>query len=88
MLNFFYGGLRDDSKEELDLASAGSFTTSLVPSAWKLLNSKLANHEAWGSDEEEEGRVEIDFDCIKAYFNSGRVSKVSDELYLDPNVVL
>ena len=41
-----------------------------------------------GSDEEEEGKVEIVFDCIKAYLNSGRVNKVSDTLYLDPDVVL
>ena len=40
------------------------------------------------SDEEEYGKVEIDFDCIKAYLNSGRVNEVSNELYLDPNVVL
>jgi hypothetical protein len=40
------------------------------------------------SDEEEDGKVEIYFDCIKAYLNLGRVNKVSDELYLDPDVVL
>ena len=45
-------------------------------------------HEAWGSDEEEEGKVEIVFDCIKAYLNSGRVEQISNELYLDPDVVL
>ena len=30
----------------------------------------------------------MDFDCIKAYLNSGRVEQISNELYLDPNVVL
>jgi hypothetical protein len=88
VLNLFYGGLQYDSKEELDLASASSFITSKVPEAFEVLEGKLANHEAWGSNEEEEGKVEVDFDCIKAYLNSGRVKQISNELYLDPDVVL
>ena len=88
VLNLFYGGLWDNSKEELDLASEGSFITSLVSEAWELLDGKIANHKAWGSDEEEEGKVDIDFDYITTYLKSGRVNQVSDEFYLDPDVVL
>ena len=41
-----------------------------------------------GSDEEGEGKVEVDFDIMKAYLNSRRVEKINNELYLDPNGVL
>lgn len=51
VLNLFYGGLRNECKYELDLASGGSFTSSEVPKVGELLDIIHANHEASRTDE-------------------------------------
>lgn len=87
-MNTFYGGLNDESKSEIDLASGGAFTENEVSRAWELLDNIRVNHEAWGINEGGGGGVEIDYDCIKTYLKIGRVDKLSEDFYLDPDIVL
>ena len=73
VLHIFYGGLNQDNKKEIDLASGGAFMEFTVTQAWELLERIHRNRETWGFDLGGEGGIEVEYDCLNAYKETGKV---------------
>ena len=83
VFHIFYGGLNQDNKKELDLASGGAFMEFTVTQAWELLERIRRKRETWGFDLGGEGGIEVEYDCLNAYKETGKVKETADEFHLD-----
>lgn len=88
VLNLVYGGLDDECKVKLDLASRGAFTEYTHAQGCKLLDKINLDHRAWELDKGGDGGVELDYDCIKTYSKSGKVENLSEKFHLDSDPIL
>ena len=70
VLRTFYGGLSNENREELDLASGGVFMKTTIDNDWELLEAKLRNEESWVKNLENKGKVETKYDCIRKFSKS------------------
>lgn len=59
-----------------------------IAQAWALLDNIDISHEAWELDQGGEGGVEVDYDCIKSFSNTGKVEEPCGDFYLDSDIVL
>ena len=67
VLYTFYGELNDTNRNEVDLASGGTFMDFTISQAWKMLDKIHHNRETWSFDIGDEGGLKIEHDCIKAF---------------------
>jgi hypothetical protein len=84
----FFGGLDQDNNKELNLLYGGSFMDLTHEQAWIRLDKIHINRETWGFDLESEGEIEIEYDCLNAYKENGKVKETANELHLDDVMVL
>ena len=87
-MHIFYGGLDEANKTELDLSANGAFMDYPIAKASDLLNRTRRNREAWNFKLGSKGGVEIEYDCIHAFKESGHVDDLTKELHLDSDLVL
>ncbi len=59
-----------------------------VTQAWELLERIRRNRETWGFDLEGEGGIEVEYDCLNAYKETGKVKETADEFNLDDDIIL
>jgi hypothetical protein len=88
VLHIFYGGLGEANRTEVDLALGGAFMEYPVTKAWELLERIRRNRETWSFNIGGEGGIEIDYDCINAFNQTGKVDDLAKDLHLDTNIVL
>ena len=85
---FFYGGLSNENRVELDIMFGGAFMSHTIPQAWKLLDKVRQTRENWYPDLGDVGELEKEYDCIKAYQKTGEVDKVAKKYEIDAKIVL
>ena len=56
--------------------------------AWELFEQIRRNRETWGFDLGGEGGIEIEYDCLNAYKDSGKVKETANKLQLDDDIIL
>jgi hypothetical protein len=59
-----------------------------ITQAWELLDRIRRNRESWSFDLGDEGGIKIDYDCLRAFQQTGEVNAIANDFYLDPNIVL
>lgn len=75
VLHVFYGGLEQDNKRELDLLSGGSFMELATEQACIRLDKVHRNRVSWGFNLGSEGEIEIEYDCLNSYKNTGKLKR-------------
>jgi hypothetical protein len=56
--------------------------------AWELLDRIRRNRESWSFDLGSEGGIKIEYDCLRAFEQTGEVKAIPEEHYLDHDIVL
>ena len=87
VLHTFYGGLSDENRNEVDMASEGAFMERSLDEAWQLLDLIHHNSETWSVESDSKGTIELDPECVKTFLETGRVEDLIGEFQVDPDVV-
>jgi hypothetical protein len=87
VLHTFYGGLSDENRNEVDMASQGVFMERSPNEGWQLLDSIHHNSETWSVKLDSKGTIELDPEYVKTFLEMGRVENLIGEFQVDPYVV-
>jgi hypothetical protein len=86
-LHTFYGGLSDENRNEVDMASQGVFMERSPNEVWQLLDSIHHNSKTWSVKLDSKGTIELDPEYVNTFLETGRVENLIGEFQVDPYVV-
>ena len=87
IIQIFYARLSHNDRSMLDTSCTGSYMKKDIEFKWDLLEIIKCNSEDWELDEGQESGINLKFDCVKSFMDTGAFRGFTTKYGLDSEIV-